>query len=415
MPLDREVWITGLGLVSCIGEGVEAHRQALSAGAGHGVRVDDQRFAPYTVHPVAALDPGRQIPSKSDQKQMGAWQRMGVHAAGLALDDAGLSGKTDILDRMDLVVAAGNGERDESLDSRILTELAALPSHEAGRKLNEMLATGLRPTLYLGELSNLLAGNIQIVHKVTGSSRTLKGEEIAGLSAVENAVRRIAGGQADVVLAGAALNAEREDLLLAYELGANLWADPYRSVWQRSDAGGGFVPGTAAAFLVVEARPHAEARGASPYARISRIVSDRAPRTAPGQIEASLANLHQRLRMDTQNGPLAVLSGASGVEPATAEERAFLAGLRSGRFAPAVRAYGSLIGHAVEAHFPLGVAFASLAVDSGAFYPPLDHMELQLQHTSGAPLDQILVTCVGHWRGEGMAVVERVPRAEAGP
>ena len=47
----------------------------------------------------------------------------------------------------------------------------------------------LRPTLFLAQLSNLLAGNISIVHGVTGSSRTFMGEEAAGVDAVRIACR----------------------------------------------------------------------------------------------------------------------------------------------------------------------------------------------------------------------------------
>ena len=47
----------------------------------------------------------------------------------------------------------------------------------------------LRPTLFLAQLSNLLAGNISIVHGVTGSSRTFMGEESAGVDAVRIAAR----------------------------------------------------------------------------------------------------------------------------------------------------------------------------------------------------------------------------------
>ena len=50
----------------------------------------------------------------------------------------------------------------------------------------------LRPTLFLAQLSNLLAGNISIVHGVTGSSRTFMGEETAGVDAVRIAFARIA-------------------------------------------------------------------------------------------------------------------------------------------------------------------------------------------------------------------------------
>src|SRR5690606_3473772 len=114
-------------------------------------------------------------------------------AAGLALADAGLADQPALLERTNLVVAAGNGERDCSFDSKVLSADAC--GAIAPARLNEALLTGLRPTLYLGELSNLLAGNISIVHHATGSSRTFKGEEIAGVSAIENAHRRILSGQ----------------------------------------------------------------------------------------------------------------------------------------------------------------------------------------------------------------------------
>ena len=63
----------------------------------------------------------------------------------------------------------------------------------------------LRPTLFLAQLSNLLAGNISIVHGVTGSSRTFMGEEAAGVDAVRIALARISAGQSDIALVGGAL------------------------------------------------------------------------------------------------------------------------------------------------------------------------------------------------------------------
>ena len=84
----------------------------------------------------------------------------------------------------------------------------------------------LRPTLFLAQLSNLLAGNISIVHGVTGASRTFMGEEQAGVDALRIARERIAAGQADIVLVGGAYNAERPDVLLIYEMGGFLWKEP---------------------------------------------------------------------------------------------------------------------------------------------------------------------------------------------
>lgn len=393
--------------MSSLGEGQDAHWQALARSPVAAAKIDNSSHAPYAVHPLSAVDIDRLIPSRADRKQMGAWQRLGVHAAGLALDDAGVAGNEQILEYMDLVVAAGNGERDESFDARLLDQICALSTREAAATLNAALASGLRPTLYLGELSNLLAGNIQIVHKVTGSSRTLKGEELAGFSAIEDATRRIAAGQADIVLAGGALNAERNDLLLNYELADSLWAMPFAPVWERSRAGGGFVPGSAAAFLVIEASDHALKRGARAYARISATTSDRVLRAEAGDIAASLRRLGDRLPIGQADHVLGVLSGASGVEPATSEEYSFLKdwiGVPQQR--ASARAYGTLLGHSVEAHFPIGVALACLALDRNGFFEPFEDNALEVPCT--VPPERILVTSVGHWRGEGLALIERV-------
>ena len=98
--------------------GPEAHWQRLNAGRPV---ADATTFAPYIVHPIAPLEFDKQIPKKGDQRQMEPWQRIGTYAAGLALDSAGAKGNADLLARMDLIVAAGGGERDYAADGAILT------------------------------------------------------------------------------------------------------------------------------------------------------------------------------------------------------------------------------------------------------------------------------------------------------
>src|SRR6267143_2532443 len=210
-PAAKEVWITGIGIVSSLGEGLDAHWDALNAKK---INVDDKRFAPYIVHPLAPVTFDAQIPKKGDQRQMEAWQRIGTYAAGLALDSAGIKGDKEILGRMDMVIAAGGGERDLAVDTSILNLEAK--GNSAPGFLNERLMNDLRPTLFLAQLSNLLAGNIAIVHGVTGSSRTFMGEEAAGVDAARIALARIAAGQSDVALIGGSQNGERKDLLVLY-------------------------------------------------------------------------------------------------------------------------------------------------------------------------------------------------------
>jgi 3-oxoacyl-[acyl-carrier-protein] synthase II len=389
-----EAWITGIGIASSLGEGPDAHWEALNAKR---VNVDETSFAPYVVHPLSPLSYDAQIPKKGDQRQMEAWQRIGTYAAGLALDSAGVKGNKDILSKMDMIVAAGGGERDMAVDSGILSSEAhgaSTPSF-----LNEKLLNDLRPTLFLAQLSNLLAGNIAIVHGVTGSSRTFMGEEAAGVDAVRIALARIADGQSDIALVGAGHNGERKDMLLLYEFDNFNLRDRHVPVWARKD-NSGFALGSGGAFLVIESRAHAEARGAKPFARLTTVSADRARRREAGELTASLDKLWGGL------GPLkqdtAIITGATGAEPATSEELSFL---KKHADVP-VRATGTTFGHAVETQFPLGIGLAALAISRGALYPPNDSTGTEIE-MSTAP-SQIVVIGTGHWRGEGMALVEAV-------
>lgn len=387
-----DVWITGVGIVSSQGEGVAAHHGLDGAGGTRAPKIDQTTFAPFAVHPLAQVDFSKQITKNSDLRQMEGWQRLGVYAAGLALEDAGLKGNAAILDHTDLVVAAGSGERDVTVDCRVLEATTAAAS--TGLLPNEVLPTALRPTLFLAQLSNLLAGNISIIHKVTGSSRTFMGEEMAGLSAIENAFKRVAARQSRLCLVGGALNAERADLLLGYEIGHNLWTGEHRPIRERLGHGGGFVPGSVGAFLVFEAREHAEARQAKPYARIGGVATDRS-RREPGDVERTLKMLHAAASQNAGDGAAPrIYCGASGVEPSSGEELAFVDGLAKGGAAPWL--YGDVLGHGVEAQFPAGVALAAIAIGAAT-------------RGSGPPgPDRVLVTGTGHWRGEGMALVASV-------
>ena len=215
----RDVWITGAGLVSSLGEGLEAHWQAAQAGTPV---LDTENFAPLAVHPLCAVDFDKQIPKKSDQRQMEMWQRIGTYAAGLALDSAGLKAVPDLLEKLNIIVAAGGGERDLAVDGAVTSGLMAADAAGRGRYLNERLMSDLRPTLFLAQLSNLLAGNISIVHGITGPSRTFMGEEQAGVDAVRVAQARIAANQGDIFLVGGSMASGRPDLHLLYDLAGHM-------------------------------------------------------------------------------------------------------------------------------------------------------------------------------------------------
>ncbi|MCX7307565.1 MAG: beta-ketoacyl-ACP synthase [Afipia sp.] len=387
----REAWITGIGIASSLGEGLDAHWDALNSGQ---VNADVATYAPYIVHPMAKVAFEGQIPKK-EQRQMEAWQRIGTYAAGLALDSAGIKGNAEILSRTDMIVAAGGGERDLTVDAAILN--ADVQGNAAPGFLNERLMNDLRPTLFLAQLSNLLAGNIAIVHGVTGSSRTFMGEEAAGADAARIALARIAAGQSDIALVGAAQNGERKDLLMLYEFGGFNLKDKFEPVWKRDN---GFALASGGVFLVIESKEHAQARGAKPFAKLSNVVADHARRKSASAVTLVLDKLWAKL--GSIGNAAAIITGATGAQPVTAEERAFL---DKHRGIP-IRATGTAFGHTMEAQFPLGIALAALSISRGKLFAANDPTGLEVEMTK--PPSQIVVVGAGHWRGEGMALVEAI-------
>jgi 3-oxoacyl-[acyl-carrier-protein] synthase II len=225
------------------------------------------------------------------------------------------------------------------------------------------------------------------------------GEEGCGISALQVANARIASGQSEISRVGSAFNSERLDLLL-FNLFAHLCS---RGKYAPIFAPGrkpGFAMGSMGVFLVLESKAHAQARGVQPAARIT-FVEAANTRRAPGDIEAALARLLQRALPVADPQTTAIISAACGAEPATSDEARALE-----RTGLAVRALASRIGHGVEAAFPAGIAIAALAVRNRSLFAAMPGVPIEAKNVTS--LTRAAVTCVGHWRSEGVGVVEAV-------
>jgi 3-oxoacyl-[acyl-carrier-protein] synthase II len=397
--MKREVWITGCGLISTLGEGRAAHWASLADDAAWQGRADSTRFAPHTVYPMVPLDLDRFIPRKGDQRAMGPLMHYGCYAAGMALAEAGIAGNEALLARTHMVVAAPGGERDVSVDEQILAAHVDKPNTDGW--LNEMLVTGLRPTLFLAQLPNLFAGNISIVHGVSGSSRTFMGEESAGLDAVRIAWERIAANQGDLFLVGAAFNAERPETLLMFEPYGLLRQTPVPDLWHRP--ANGMTLGSAGAFLVMESRTHAEGRGARGLARLGSVQAGFSDRKQ-GSAAAVAGRQWDGIASQSDAKASPVLSGACGAGQITAEEHDFLAGRSD---TGPVRGTAAALGHSVEASFLANLGLAITCLEQGRLFPALSPDE-PIETRGDDAADRLLVTGWGHFRGEGMALIERV-------
>jgi 3-oxoacyl-[acyl-carrier-protein] synthase II len=391
--MKRDVVVSGIGLVSVLGEELQDYTALFD---GLPQKSLTEALGPFLIHPLCNLSFEKQIPRKGDQRQMEVWQRIGVYTAGLALLNSNLAGQAELLSKTHMIIAADGGERDETVDNALMSGIRF--ASDRGAYLNERLMGSLRPTLFLAQLTNLLAGNISIIHGVTGSSRSFMGEEAAGVSAIRTLYARIASGQVELGLVGAANNAARKDLALNYAFGGALFKPPYLPVWSRGQTHAGVIPGSMGAFLVLEEREHALARGAKIFARITYAASDRCARL-PGEAKKNLEQLYKGLKPQLKGEQLAVLSCASGVAPITQEEEEFW---HSRQKEVVLRAIGSLIGHGPCAQAPFACALAALALDANRFFVPFEEKERALSSAQ-----QIIISSAGHWRGEGMLLLEQ--------
>ncbi len=167
----------------------------------------------------------------------------------------------------------------------------------------------------------------------------------------------------------------------------------------RQANGGGTVTGSAGAFLVLEEAGHAKARGAKAYAKLTGVVS-----ALGGRDESVDYGAHRR--------PPATPVGACWrggdfrchrLRPGDRAGIRQPAACRLGEQTP-IRALTTMIGNPMEANFPAAVALAALAIAHDGFYPPFEKAEIA---ATAAP-SAIVVSMVGHYRGEGLGLVERI-------
>lgn len=392
MQKNHSVVITGIGLISSLGEGVERHWEMLNSSSVT-PHIDDQSFSPYTVHALGEVDWSQQIPKRSDQRQMETWQRLGTYAAGLALEDARVKGDISVTSTMDMIVAAGGGERDINVDVEILNK--GRTAENRGVMLNETLSTELRPTLFLAQLSNLLAGNISIVHKVIGSSRSFMGEEGSGLAAFMVAIARIKSGQSTHALVGGSYNAQHYDMLLGQQLGQFLKRDGWSPVWQRENCqGGGLVTGSGGVFLVLESAEHAKNRGAKIYAEICDFVCDQTNREKV-PLNKTLETMFEHVNGKTGSAKAdLIVSGASGIKGITKTEKDLW-----DKIAIPYRGISTLFGHWREAQFPLALALGAMTMKKKHAFHALSKTEKSFDKN----IESVIVSTIGATRAEGMA------------
>lgn len=308
MSHPREIVITGVGVVSPIGIGCDAFWNAL-AGGESGIRPVDLfdasslrvRFGGQ----IPDFDPKQYVRPRKSLKVMSREIQIGFAAADLALADASLADGSVEPERFGVVF--GNDMIYADLEDLEQTYRRSLREGQFDFHLwSEAIHEELHPLWLLKHLPNMTASHVAIAHDARGPNNSIVLGDVSGLLAIAESASVIGRGWADVMLAGGtgcrlhptALVA-RGDALLSHR------ADDYRAACRPFDRDrDGMVNGEGAGVIVLEAREHAERRGA----------------TIRGVLAATAARCEPRARRDGLTGSslrkaIRAVCAAAGLEP----------------------------------------------------------------------------------------------------
>ena len=268
-----EVVVTGLGLVTPLGVGVEACRAALVSGesALHAPEAPVPGTLPVgCVGTVRGLDPEALLEhSHKSLKFMSRDAELGVCAGRLAWLDAGLQESDVDPEQVGLFVGAG-------LEPRLVADYAdSIAASQEGPTEpfdpEALLHYGLKvldPATMLRSLSNMVAAHISIELGLRGPNSVPTPHAASGAQALGRAMAAIREGDADVVLAGAA-DAKCDTLGLVTNLQLGILSaspEPKDACAPLTERASGTALGEGATIMVLERREHAERRGARVYA-----------------------------------------------------------------------------------------------------------------------------------------------------
>ncbi|NLY28757.1 MAG: beta-ketoacyl-ACP synthase II [Alcaligenaceae bacterium] len=254
--MKRRVVITGLGIVSPVGNDIDSAWDNIvngRSGVGRITRFDASAFNAQIAAEVKDFDVTQYMPAK-EAKQMDTFIHYGVAAGVQAWRDSGLVLTEENADRIGVIVGSGIG---------------GLPRIEEQQiDYLERGARRISPFFVPASLINLISGQLSIMLGLKGPSYAVVSACTTGLHSIGDAARLIAYGDADVMVAGGA-----ESTVSPLGIGgfAAMRAlstrndDPATASrpWDRDRDG--FVLGEGAGVMVLEEYEHARKRGARIY------------------------------------------------------------------------------------------------------------------------------------------------------
>ncbi|MDO4588344.1 MAG: beta-ketoacyl-ACP synthase II [Fusobacterium sp.] len=256
----NRVVVTGLGLITALGTGLEKSWKRILAGeTGIGlIEAYDTTDMPVKIGgEVKDFDPLEFGIEKKEIKKLARNTQFALAATKMALEDSELVIDENNCEDIGVIVSSGIG---------------GIEIFEAQHKT--MLEKGVRrisPFTIPGMIANMAAGNIGIYYGAKGPNKSIVTACAAGTHSVGDAFEMIKNGRAKAMIAGGAEAAITPFAMNAF---ANMKAlstrndEPEKASRPFSADRDGFVMGEGAGILILEELEHAKARGAKIYAEI---------------------------------------------------------------------------------------------------------------------------------------------------
>ncbi len=265
----RRVVITGLGLVTPLGCGVEASWSRLLAGKSGARRVEEFEvddiasqiacFVPRGETSEGLFNPDDWMEPK-EQRKVDTFITYALAAADQAIEDSGYKPDTaSKQERTGVLIGSGIGGLSGIADTSIL--------------LKEKGPRRISPFFIPGRLINLASGYVSIRHQLKGPNHAVVTACSTGAHAIGDAARLIQFGDAEVMVAGGSESPICRIALAGFAacraLSTHFNHDPLRASRPYDRDRDGFVIGEGAGVVVLEDYEHAKARGAPIYAEIT--------------------------------------------------------------------------------------------------------------------------------------------------
>jgi len=257
----RRVVITGLGIVSPVGNSVESAWDNIvngRSGVGRITRFDPSAFNAQIAGEVKDFDVTHYMAAK-EAKTMDTFIHYGVAAGVQAWKDSGLEITEANADRVGVIVGSGIGGLPRIEETQI-----------------DYLDRGPRrisPFFVPASLINLVSGQLSIMLGLKGPSYAVVSACTTGLHSIGDAARLIKYGDADVMIAGGAEAAicpvGIAGFIACRAMSTDFNDAPEKASRPYDKDRDGFVMGEGAGVLVLEEYEHAKARGAKIYAEVA--------------------------------------------------------------------------------------------------------------------------------------------------